>query len=121
MAYKPVLCYLWYLFTVPVAVQAMTSDASFQNELSLSWKALIGCSPDGYQVEYELTNSDQCHEIQDPERVMWGYVVLKSVVVSELMPYSTYAVHITANNSVGYGARQNISDITKGASKYISY
>ena len=106
---------------MPEKVRDMTSDASFQNELSLSWKSPIGCSPDGYQVEYVLYNSDQCHEIQDPERVLWDYIVLKSVVISELMDYSTYAVHITPKNSVGYGASENISDITKEASKYLSY
>ena len=106
---------------MPGTVQYITSDTLFQNAISLSWKTPIGCYPDGYQVEYELTNSDQCHEIQDPERVLFGYVVLESVVISELMPYSTYSVHITARNSVGYGATESISDITKETGKYHSY
>ena len=102
---------------MPGKVLDLTSDASLQNILSLSWTAPIGCSSDDYQVEYELTRIDQCRT-QDPDRVLLGHVVLESVVISELMPYSTYSVHITARNGGGYGATESISDVTKETSKY---
>ena len=77
------------------------------------WDEPIACNVTDYRVEYELTNQDQCQEIEDPQRVILGYVVLTKVALTDLLPYSTYIVYITPRNDAGFGILESSYNTTQ--------
>ena len=91
----------------------IASDTTKQNEMYVFWDVPIACSITDYRVEYELTNQDQCLEIEDPQRVLLGFVVLTKVAVTDLLQYSTYIVYITPRKDAGFGITASIYNTTQ--------
>ena len=82
------------------------------------WDVPIACSITDYRVEYELTNQDQCQETEDPHRVLFGFVVLTKIALTDLLPYSTYTVYITPRNEVGLGVTASVYNTTQSMGMY---
>ncbi|XP_072027055.1 phosphatidylinositol phosphatase PTPRQ-like [Amphiura filiformis] len=66
------------------------------------------CPAEEYLVEYELINKDQCEDVTNSAIIMYGTVTDTETTLTGLLPHSTYRVYVTARNSGGAAASQNI-------------
>ena len=55
----------------------------------------------GYYIEYELLNEDNCKPIEDPVRVSYSFVNDTRATINGLLPFSVYNIYVTATNEAG--------------------
>ncbi|XP_022089248.1 receptor-type tyrosine-protein phosphatase F-like isoform X2 [Acanthaster planci] len=98
------------LCTVPAEVtelQDVTPLSLSANQIHLSWKFVSNrCAVTRYQVQYELTNLEQCQPMA-PNRIDVGgdsYYGDSLTISSGVRPYSSYTVYVRAWNEVGPGS-----------------
>ncbi|XP_071799488.1 uncharacterized protein [Asterias amurensis] len=91
------------------------APSTYPTQIHLAWKFVSNlCAVERYQIEYELTNQDQCKEIP-PQRVkVTSDLYAESVIISSdlLLPFSRYTVYIKAWNEHGAGPETSIPVIT---------
>ena len=110
----------------PVSVFVSVKTISFgdpQNTaFQVSWTVLnegCGSSP-AYRVEYLLTNKEQCQPMTSNDRVTRpGNTEMTTIVLSNLLSYSTYQVFLTPVVDGRDGTTVMSSDVmTSEASEY---
>ncbi len=96
-----------------LTVQEITADA-----IALFWSEQIEslCSTDEFVIDYALTNLGQCEE-QIPEWKEFDVVTDTEVIITGLLPYSTYDIAIYTNNNYGLGESVRITNQTWQAGK----
>ena len=65
-----------------------------------------------YQIEYELTNQDQCEDIANPTRLYWDNITTTDTILDMLIPYSKYSIFIVGFNEAGPGMEISIEGTT---------
>ncbi|XP_033636810.1 receptor-type tyrosine-protein phosphatase alpha-like [Asterias rubens] len=83
-------------------------------QIHLAWKFVSNlCAVERYQIEYELTNQDQCKDIPSLRVEVTSDLYAESVIISSgLLPFSSYTVYIKAWNEIGAGPETSISVTT---------
>ncbi|XP_071799489.1 angiopoietin-1 receptor-like [Asterias amurensis] len=86
-------------------------------QIQLVWKFVSNlCAVERYQIEYELTNQDQCQAITSQRVVATSDLYADSLIISGgLQPFSSYTVYIKAWNEIGAGQETSVS-VTTGES-----
>ena len=96
-------------------VSSVTVTTVSSTSLSVSWTS--SNNPDSYEVDYQLTNKDQCdNTIGTRTRAYKGTAL--STTISGLIPYSTYNVFVKSIDSRCEGNETTNSGTTAGAGKF---
>ena len=88
------MCVL-HLFTEEPCVSNVVVSTDSTSELTVTWdESTVLCLADEYQVEYEITDGDQCGADADPPTVM-TWQEDNFVTLSGLKGHSTYRIVVT--------------------------
>ena len=84
-----------HLFTEEPCVSNVVVSTDSTSQLTVTWDEPSAlCLADEYQVEFEITDGDQCDADADPPTVLpWQDVTY--VTLTELKAYSTYRIFVT--------------------------
>ena len=127
---KQVYTIIWkkYFFFPRLEPLAVTfsdhSDGVLRGTSTIRWNPPSFDSPDScqatnYFVAYQLTDKDQCQNIEDSSIEMYGSVSTTEVTLAGLLPYSTYRVYVTASNIGGDANPSSREIITPTEGKHL--
>ena len=109
------------MIAVPGNVTSLeaTPTPSQSESLTVSWEAPHPPCATEYVVEYQLINFDQCDDTSGP-KIMVDTIEDTSITITELHPYSKYAVFVTAKNHLG-GSETTVLATTSEAGRQTGF
>ena len=96
---------LFHIFNLPTTVEITQVIASLNvtsktsTSLDITWNKLPGVNQ--YEVDYQLTNLGQCQSNDSSPRAGVVKTDSSSYTITDLTPYSTYTLYVTAIDDAG--------------------